>query len=434
VHMKALFAEIWVALAMGLLAWAGVALLTNESIIDDWLVAIASNAADQRLDSGAGTTKAASVGIILIDDDALRDELQRSQNDQSVDRIASAYRTISSKLLAIAQSDGKARTVVLDFYPSPFADVAPKDTPINVDCRLPVIQVALPPPSPFGQEFVRPDPRFIDPASPCSLVAYSFANQAAEGEKLRTVEHDPTPQGIGCPVLSLSSSAVALAASGSHTDSGLGGQPCQRQQALRQRCADLPPCQSALQKRMPLTEPPQNLSVRLANDFFDPAFSEDARQWLTGRVVFIGSSNTQSDDFYHLADGSIGDALGLTAQPSGKTWPGVVVHAGLTQRLLQATASGTEAIRYLDWNLNLVLGVIIAILMAFFDRHDVSRPSARRILLWTTLALAALLALALILASFTALIVNFVLALFGLATAGAIIWLIRGGRRAAITA
>ncbi len=432
--MKALLGEIWIAVAMGLLAWAGIALLTNESIIDDWLVAVAQQSADQHFEDTARDAESVGVGVILIDDDALREEFERTQNNTGADRIASAYRTISSRILEIAQSDGSARAVVLDFYASPLSDVAPPAKSIAVDCRLPIIQVALPPPSPFGQEFVQPDSRLIDPRSPCLFVAYSFANQGADTEKLRTVEHNPVPQALGCPVISLSASAFALANPDMNAASGLNGQPCQRQQALRELCTDLPSCKAALQKRMPLTEPPENLSVRLANDFFDPALSDDARQWLENRLVFVGSSNTQSDDFYYLADGSIVDALSLTAQPSGIKWPGVVVHAGLTQRLLQTTATGTAGIQYLDWKLNFLIGAIVAGLTAFFDKRISLISRARRIVLWVAMSTMSLLVLALILANFIFLIVNFVLALFVMVITALIMWIIWGDERASITA
>lgn len=427
--MKELISEVWTALAMALLAWAAFALLTNESVVDDWLVSVAQEAASPGK-QGHGDSNATKVGVILIDDDALRTAVLQPSVAASDDHIASAYRDITRSLLDVIQSDRRARAVILDFYASPYTAIAASEQKIPINCQVPVVQVALPPPSTFGQEFVRPDERFIDPKAPCVVLAYSFANQAADQSKLRTIDHNPFPQSSGCPVISLSATAVAISKSIDMSDPNLSGHECQRQEAIFRSCMLDSSCQRSLAGRTALTTPPDDLSVRFANDFFDPDLSADAAEWLKDRLVFVGSSNTHTDDYFYLADGSIGQALSLTNQPTGVRWPGVILHAGLTQRMLDAGRAGGKTVQFLGRALSLLLGLAVAALATIVLRKRLSPFAVRNGAQWVLLALAFLVLVSVLIALFTALVVHFIYALAGVASVAAGLWIRDGGASA----
>ena len=427
--MKALISEVWTALAMALLAWAAFALLTNESVVDDWLVSVAQDAASPS-EPDAGDGDAVKVGVILIDDDALRVAVTQPGVAASDDRLASAYRDITRRLLGVIRSDRRARAVILDFYASPYTAGEASEPPVETDCRVPLVQVALPPPSPFGQEFVRPNARFIDPGAPCAVLAYSFANQAAEHSKLRTIDHNPFPQSSGCPVISLSVTAVALSKNAQELVAKLSGHECQRQEAVLRSCMADTACHQNLLGRTPLTAPPDDLSVRFANDFFDPDLAADANAWLENRLVFIGSSNSQTDDYFYLADGSLGEALSSTSQPVGIRWPGVILHAGLAERMLDAGRNSGKTVQFLGRTLSLLLGLAVAALTTAILRKRLSPFGIRAATQWMLLTIGGLVLTAVLLALFTALVVHFIYGLVGAALVGAGIRIRNGGASA----
>jgi hypothetical protein len=427
--MKALISEVWTALAMAMLAWAAFALITNESVVDDWLVSVAQDAASES-SQDADDGSAVKVGVILIDDDALRSAVGQPNIATSDDRIASAYRDITRRLLDVIQSDLRARAVMLDFYASPYTVIDASEPIAQTNCRVPIVQIALPPPSPFGQEFVRPDTRFIDPGAPCAILAYSFANQAAEQSKLRTIDHNPFPGSSGCPVISLSATAVALSKNVDELGAKLSGYECQRQEAVLRSCMADTACHQSLLGRAALTAPPDDLSVRFANDFFDPDLSADATAWLNNRLVFIGSSNSQTDDYFYLADGSLGEALSLTSQPVGIRWPGVILHAGLAERMLDAGRVGGKTVQFLGRTLSLLLGLAVAALTTMILRKRLSPFGIRHGSQWVLLTIGGLILTSVLLAMFTALVVHFIYALVGVAMVGAGIRIRSGGASA----
>lgn len=412
------------------LAWASYSLLTNESIVDDWLVSMAQQVAISDSDDGASNLQRTEVGVILVDDNALQLALNDPGIAKSEDHIANAYRYISGRLYQIIATDKRARGVVLDFYASPYTKLAGSVRPLDIDCQTPVVQVALPPPMPFGQEFVRPDPRFVAPTVPCAIIAYSFANLGAGQSKLRTIDHNPFPKKSGCPVISLAATAVALAQMAGETEANLAGTECQRQDAILSACKSNNICQLNLATRFPMTSPPDNLSVRTAEEFFDPAFAADALSWLHNRIVFIGSSNSLSDDYFYLADGSLSDALSLTGEPAGVRWPGVMLHAGLAQRMLDAERSGGKTIMFLGWQLSLVVGAIIALLATAVLRKRLQPFGPRHCVQWILLSLVMLLPAALMFAKYAALIVHFIYALVGVAIVASGIWVWNRGKDA----
>lgn len=412
------------------LAWASYSLLTNESIVDDWLVSVSQQVAISEADGVPGDVKRTEVGVILIDDNALQLALKDPGISESEDRIANAYRYISGRLYQMIATNEGARGVILDFYASPYTKLADSFGPLDINCQTPVVQVALPSPMPFGQEFVRPDSRFVAATVPCAVIAYSFANLGAGQSKLRTIDHNPFPNKSGCPVISLAATAVALAQIAGETEAILAGTECQRQDAILRACRSNKVCQQHLTTRVPMTSPPEDLSVRPAEEFFDPAFSADAFSWLQNRIIFIGSSNSLSDDYFYLADGSLSDALSLTGEPAGIRWPGVMLHAGLAQRMLDAERSGGKTTMFLGWQLSLVLGAIIALLATAILRKRLQPFGPRQCVQWILLSLVMLLPAALLFAKYAALIVHFIYALVGVIIVAVGIWVWNRGKDA----